>query len=108
LVYQYRDQLPGKLAARFRTMPGPPDELVIIGRAAGLHKRTAQGIVRMVERWFPAAIRRTKPYGPRAVGMVEAGRLTVWPSCAAAARHFHTRRQGIFAMVEAGRLFWAN
>lgn len=107
-VWTFRHSLPGELAAWFRTV-SQPREVVLLGTGAPLHEQTAKAIVGlMVESWFPNAIRRSKPYGPRAVCRVDSGKLTVWPSCAAAARHFNCRRSEVFQLVDSGRLFWAQ
>jgi len=108
LVWQWRDSLPGKLAAWFRTLDREPEEITVMGAAAGLHKKVAKAAARTVTGWHPAAIGRRLPCGRRAVGRVEGGRLTLWPSCAAAARALRCHRGTVYEAVDAARLFWID
>jgi hypothetical protein len=104
-VWQARDQLPGKLAEWFRTLESPPKEITILGAAVGLDRKTARAVGGMLADVFPGCIRRTKPFGPRAVGRLQAdGTFQVFSSYAVAARALRVRRQAIFDMVDSGRL----
>ena len=105
IVWDHREELPGRLAAWFRTLlDHEPAEIVLLGGGAGLTWTAARNVARLLNGWFPACA--PLPECRRIGRREEDGSMTTWPTRSAAAKALGVHVNTVDRWVRKGKLLY--
>jgi hypothetical protein len=94
-----------KLVEWFNSLPAPPAEEVVLGKAARLTRVEAEAIARSLVDLLRPIVMPPRPFERRPVARFEKdGAMTWWPSIEAAARGLGTTRFIIDGRLRRGRM----